>query len=82
MTKKIYQLSARLQGKNPDRRAGIFLILNILLWCGLALALSVTASLLFAGTVKGNEITIFCIAGYAGFFPGFLGGALYLGNHE
>lgn len=82
MTKKIYRFSVRLGGKDPKQAGVLFLLLHVLLWCALALALSLTASLLFSGTTQGNEITIFCMTGYAGFFPGFLGGALYLSNHE
>lgn len=79
---KIYQLSEMLQGWIPGRTSCIFLVLNILFWCGLSFALSGIAALLFAGTLQGCEATIFCIVGYTGFFIGFLGGAWYLGNHE
>lgn len=82
MMRKIYRLSVRLQGRLPGKTAGIFLVLNILFWCGLSLLLSGAAALLFGGTLKGSETTLFCIVGYTGFFIGFLGGALYLGNHE
>ncbi|MDO5346676.1 MAG: hypothetical protein Q4E91_13170 [Lachnospiraceae bacterium] len=80
--RKIYRLCARLQGRLPGKTAGIFLVLNILFWCGLSLLLSAAGVLLFGGTLKGSEMTLFCIVGYTGFFIGFLGGALYLGKYE
>lgn len=72
--KKIYLFS----GKNPR----VFLVLNTVFWSILALAVSVCGSLLFGRTLRGNMETIACITGYAGFFVGFLGGALYLGRND
>ncbi len=61
-----------------DNRIKLFLFLNILCWCGIGAVLW-----LFVSRVSLNSMTwFFVFVGYAGVFPGWIGGVLRVMNDE
>ena len=67
-----------VDAKNLDKKskANIFLIMNIILWSGIAFLLSLIAGVFCGYSAEWVEWTVI-ITGYAGIGIGFFGGIIY-----
>lgn len=59
---------------NTKRKQALFLIANTLIWC----ALGALFWFLIGNQLFNDDIYAICFVGYPGFFPGLIGGFIYL----
>ena len=66
------------QNRKKETTIHLFLFLNTILWCGIG----ALAWLLVGHFVCRDLLSLILFAGYAGVFPGWIGGAIFAMNAE
>ncbi|MDD2958491.1 MAG: hypothetical protein PHE06_03005 [Lachnospiraceae bacterium] len=75
---RLFLISEKIHDMTKWKVSSVFLFLNIVYWCLIALVVAILGVYAGCGTIAGHEITIICIVGYTGLIVGFLGGVWYL----